>query len=70
MSEGINHWAEKLEMGDRCLATIRHKKGGEKNIHNAKVIVVSNNYSKKEIVGWFESKEVKIPYNELTQWDG
>jgi hypothetical protein len=70
MSEGISHWAEKLEIGDKCLATIRHKEGGEKNLHNVEVIVIDNDWENKEIHAWFPEYKVVIPYNELKPIEG
>ena len=61
----VSHWAEGLEIGDKCLATIRHKTDGSKNLHNVEVIVIENNKEKKEIVGWFPEVKATIPYNEL-----
>lgn len=61
------HWAEDLQIGDKCLATIRHKTDGSKNLHNIEVIVINNNYADKEIEGWFPEFKATIPYNELSQ---
>jgi hypothetical protein len=61
----VGHWAEELEVGDRCTATIRHKTDGSKNIIDATVIVVQNNKERKSIIGWLAPNEHEIPYNEL-----
>ncbi|MCK9282294.1 MAG: hypothetical protein M0P71_16885 [Melioribacteraceae bacterium] len=63
----IGHWAEKLQVGDRCKATIRHKIYGSKNLHNIEIIVIENLQSKKEIVGFFDNQKKHIPYNELSK---
>lgn len=63
----ISHWAEELESGDRCLATIRHKTDGSKNRHNVEIIVVENLQSEKKIVGYFKKRKKHIPYNELSK---
>ena len=63
----IGHWAEELQAGDRCKATIRHRTDGTKNLHNVDVIVVDNLPSKKMIVGYFDKRKKKIPYNELSK---
>lgn len=65
----ISHWAEELQVGDRCKATIRHKTDGSKNLHNVEVIVVENLQSDKKIVGYFNNCKKHIPYNELTKLD-
>lgn len=65
----ISHWAEKLQVGDRCNATIRHKKDGSKNLHNAEIIVVENLQSEKKIVGYFNKRKKQIPYNELSKFE-
>ena len=57
------HWAESLEMGDRCKATIRHQTDGTKNIHNADIIVIK--HLDKAILAAFDGNEVVVPYNEL-----
>lgn len=67
MSEIQKHWAEKLEIGDRVTATIRHKTDGSKNIHNAKIIVIVNYKHLHEISAWYNDKRIKIPYNEINQ---
>lgn len=64
------HWADALEIGDKCLATIRHKTDGSKNLHNVEVIVIENKKKDKEIVGWFPEYKVRIPYNELSEIKG
>ena len=64
----LNHWAESLEAGDRCKATIRHKTDGSKNRHNVEIIVVSNIQSELRIIGWDKHKPERtfsIPYNGL-----
>ena len=63
----ISHWAEELEEGDRCLATIRHKTDGSKNLHNVEVIIIENLHSERIIVGYYNNKKYKIPYNELSK---
>lgn len=67
MSEEIKHWAEKLQTGDRCIATIRHKTDGSKNIHNAKIIVMVNYTHVSKISAWYNDKRVSVPYNELSE---
>lgn len=54
------HWAENLQIGNKCLATIRHKTDGSKNLHNVEVIVIENNCIDKEIVGWFRIGSTKF----------
>jgi len=63
----IFHWAEELQMGDRCLATIRHQTIGELNRHNIPVIVIENIISEKKIKGSFFDEIGFINYNELTK---
>jgi hypothetical protein len=63
----IKHWAESLEIGDICLATIRHKTDGTKNLHNVKMIVIENNNRKQEIVGWTSDHKATVPYNDLKE---
>ena len=65
----VSHWAEKLKIGDRCKATIRHKTDGSKNLHNVVIIVVENLQSEKKIVGYFKKRKKKIPYNELSKYE-
>jgi len=62
----VNHWAERLEPGDRCKATIRHKTDGSKNLHNVEIIVVENLHSEEKIVGYFKKRKKQIQYNELS----
>jgi predicted nucleic-acid-binding Zn-ribbon protein len=69
MSELNKHWADKLQSGDRCLATIRHDYDGSKNIHRAIVIVIENMRFVKEVFVWYKEKQISIPYNELTEFD-
>jgi hypothetical protein len=60
------HWAEELEVGDKCLATIRHKTDGEKNLHNVEVIVVEKWIDTQQISAWFPPHfKVLVPYNDL-----
>jgi len=61
----INHWAEELEPGDKCLATIRHKTDGSKNLHNIEIIVIENELLEKRIMGYFKRHKKSIPYNDL-----
>lgn len=63
----ISHWAEELQVGDKCKATIRHKTDGSKNLHNVEIIVVENLQSEKKIVGYFNKRKKQIPYNELSK---
>lgn len=63
----IPHWAESLETADRCIALIRHKTDGTKNINNASVIVIRNNVLKQQITALFNDIEYNIPYNELSK---
>lgn len=65
----ISHWAEELQVGDRCKATIRHKTDGSKNLHNVEIIVVENLQSEKKIVGYFKKRKKHIFYNELSKCD-
>ena len=66
MSQENQHWAELLEVGDRCIATIRHKTDGTKNLHGIEGIVIENNKAKKEISFWFPEFKALVPYNDLT----
>lgn len=61
-----SHWAENLQLGDRCLATIRHETIGELNRHNVPVIVIENIISEKKIKGSFFDEIGFINYCELT----
>jgi len=61
------HWAEELEAGDRCKATIRHKTDGGKNRHNVELIVIENNNNTKQITAWDGENQITIDYNELTK---
>jgi hypothetical protein len=63
----ISHWAEELELGDRCLATIRHKTDGSKNRNNIEIVVGGNDTDGKRISGWCNGEKFIIPYNELSQ---
>lgn len=63
----VSHWAENLETGDRCKATIRHKTDGSKNIHNVDIIVVENLQAEKQIVGYLNKCKKQISYNELSK---
>lgn len=67
--EESKHWAESLEIGDRCKATIRHKNDGSKNIVNANAIVLDNSIATRSvIVSVSELKgRVKVPYSELSK---
>lgn len=69
MSESLGHWAEKLEPGDRCLATIRHKTDGAMNLNNIKVIVVENNPHESSIIctGFFSKDKSIVKYNDLRE---
>jgi len=58
-------WREELQVGDRCLATIRHKTDGTLNIHNAMVIVAKNSLKLKQITGFYNETLYTIDYNEL-----
>lgn len=62
----VSHWAENLQLGDRCLATIRHETIGELNRHNVPVIVIENIISEKKIKGSFFDEIGFINYCELT----
>ena len=62
----ISHWAEELQTGDRCSATIRHETNGELNRHNVPVIVIENIINEKKIKGSFLDEIGFINYNELT----
>lgn len=62
----VSHWAEELQVGDKCLATIRHHSDGSKNIHNAECIVIENDLNKKQIKAFCLNEEMLINYNELT----
>lgn len=63
----VQHWAETLEVGDRCKATIRHKTDGSKNRHNVDIVVIENLFSERRIIGYFDETTESIPYNELTK---
>ena len=63
----VQHWAETLEAGDRCKATIRHKTDGSKNRHNVDIVVIENLLSERRIIGYFDEITESIPYNELTK---
>ena len=63
----VQHWAERLEAGDRCKATIRHKTDGSKNRHNVDIVVIDNLLSERRIIGYFDEITESIPYNELTK---
>lgn len=68
----VSHWAEKLEPGDVCKATIRHETDGSKNRHNVEVIVVENCKSEARITAWDKLTwriKFSINYNELTKID-
>ena len=67
----VNHWAEELEPGDMCKATIRHKTDGSKNRKNVEIFVVSNFHSENRISGWDKSTDrtFSINYNELQKTD-
>ena len=60
------HWAENLQIGDRCLATIRHETIGGLNRHNVLVIVIENIISENKIKGSFFDEIGFINYNELS----
>lgn len=65
--ETYKHWAEDLQVGDRVLATIRHKTNGKLNRHNVNIVVISNDAVNQEIKGLDNEKGIWlfIPYNEL-----
>lgn len=63
----VSHWAEELQLGDRCLATIRHKTIGELNRHNVPVIIIENITSENKIKGSFFDEIGFVDYNELTK---
>ena len=63
----VQHWAETLEAGDRCKATIRHKTDGSKNRHNVDIVVIENLLSERRIINYFNEITESIPYNELTK---
>jgi hypothetical protein len=67
----VSHWAEELEPGDICKATIRHKTDGSKNRQNVKIFVVSNFHNESRISGWDRktNRTFSINYNELTKID-
>lgn len=69
--EKIKHWAESLQIGDRCLATIRHKTDGNMNLIKAAAIITDNSIATQEVYVWVEQRKnpVKVPYNELTKID-
>ena len=56
----------RLEVGDRCKATIRHKTDGSKNLIRVDVIVCENNNEEKTIIAQYKRKKHKVPYNELS----
>lgn len=63
------HWASSLEIGDRVIATIRHKTDGKKNIIGAIVIVAENNKWAQKIKGAIDDMVFDLPYNELTAFE-
>lgn len=64
------HWADALEPGDTCLATIRHETDGSKNLVNIEVIIIDNDRAIKKIEAWFKPGfKATIPYNELKQFN-
>jgi hypothetical protein len=70
MSEEIGkHWAESLEVGDRCIGTLRHTTDGSKNVKGAKLIVVENNLIERFVQGAIGNHVWKVPYNELSRID-
>ena len=62
----FKHWAEELEVGDKCFATIRHLTDGTKNLHNVEVIVIENRIATQEVSAWIPEFKVLVPYNDLT----
>lgn len=66
--EHYKHWAEKLEVGDRVIATIRHPNDGTKNIKDTIVIVIKNSKNLSHIQGALNGVLYLIPYNELTEY--
>lgn len=56
--EHVSHWAQPLEVGYICKATIQHQTDDSKNRHNvdAVVIVIENHKTKTEsyIIGYFD----------------
>lgn len=60
------HWASNLQVGDRCLATIRHESDGTKNHINVPIIICRNDINKCNVIGLYEGFMYHIPYNELT----
>jgi len=67
MSDQITHWAESLQVGDKCLATIRHKNDGTKNMHKVEVIIFENNINEQNVCAWFPEFKVILPYNDLSK---
>jgi len=69
MMEGksYSHFAEKLQIRDRCIATIRHQTDGSKNIIGANVVIISNSLKERSIKAYFNHTEYNIPYYELTE---
>lgn len=63
-------WQHSLEVGDRCLATIRHATDGKQNRHNVEVIVISNNRRDWKILAYENGNEIELPYNELKKKEG
>lgn len=62
----IKHWAQSLEVGDRCLATIRHKTDGSKNLINQSAIVVVNNKDDQHILVSINKGDLHVvPYSEI-----
>lgn len=66
-SKFSRHWAEDLQTGDKALACIRHKTDGSKNIHNAEIIVITNNIHECWVLAAHKNIEYQIPYMELKQ---
>lgn len=64
----ISHWAEGVNVGEKCVATIRHKTDGLKNKIDVIVSVLQNDIFNKKILANYENNEITIPYNELSEF--
>jgi len=65
--KSYSHFAEKLQIGDRCIATIRHQTDGSKNIIGANVVIISNRLKERVVKAYYDHTQYDIPYCELTE---
>ena len=66
-STHFKHWAERLKVGDICLATIRHQTDGTKNLHDVEVVVDENLKGENKINCYFGDVKATVKYNDLKQ---